>query len=226
MSWSATVAGGRCRSAVALAAERRHLPGGGLELSSLRQDGGIFLSVRPRRCSSGGAEAATRRRRGGIVLPVLSRRQDGGIFLVVGPRRRSRGGAEAASRSRRGCTVPAPVQRRYLPWERRSAGVFLAAGRGILAAGGLHHGELRRGNTRWKFSSQSRTPPRPHTTINQEGEQGASKCLVASFLFWCYFSNLLCLSFFKFTWPATVVERRRQSGGGSRVGGAKAMETG
>ena len=71
MSWAATVAGGRCRSAVALAAERRHLPGGGLDASSLRQDRGIFLSVEPRCRSGGGAEASSRRQRDGIVLPVL-----------------------------------------------------------------------------------------------------------------------------------------------------------
>ena len=50
---------------------------------------------------------------------------------------------------------------------------------------GLHPGVLRKGNTRWKCPYPSRASPRPNRTINQEGEQGASKCFVASFLFWC-----------------------------------------
>ena len=52
--------------------------------------------------------------------------------------------------------------------------------------GGLHPGVLRNKNTRWKCSYPSRASPRPNITINQEGEQGASKCFVASFLFWCH----------------------------------------
>ena len=104
--------GGRRHSAIALAAKRRYLPGGGLEALSLHQDGGIFLSMGPRCCSGGGTEAASRRQRSGIVLPVLSQRQDGGIFLVVGPRRCSGGEAEAASWSRRGCIVPVTGWRR------------------------------------------------------------------------------------------------------------------
>ena len=61
--------------------------------------------------------------------------------------------------------------------------------------GDLRPGALRRGNTRWNFSSPSCAPPCPDTTINHEGEQGASKWLVASFVFWCCFSNLLSLLF-------------------------------